>query len=309
MKVGQQLPAKVSLGARVQVTPAVPVEAERAGRHGATAADGRKGVQSVEIAFAVLRELEGAQTPLTLGDLAQRTGLQPSKVHHYLVSLLRTGAAAQDAAGRYGLGPYALQLGLAALNRLDVVERSVEAAHAFRDDTGEAAFVAVWGNMGPTIVRYVEGARPVTVEARAGLVLPLLTSATGHAFLTWLPEAQWRPLAALERAAEATPGTPRRDPGGIRDRTAERGIATVQGDLLPRIAALSVPVFAHDGRLACVLTTLGWRGEMDVARDGPVAARLHAAGRDLSRSLGSRVAYPALTGGRAGAAADLTAPA
>ena len=44
---------------------------------------------------------------------------------------------------------------------------------------------------GPTIIRYVEGARMMTVEAPPGLVLPLLTSSTGHVFMAWQPRSIW----------------------------------------------------------------------------------------------------------------------
>jgi len=54
-----------------------------------------------------------------------------------------------------------------------------EAITAFRDETGEAAFVAVWGNGADhRPLRRRQPSRDRRV--RAGLVLPLLTSATGH---------------------------------------------------------------------------------------------------------------------------------
>lgn len=258
--------------------PAVP--------SGAPDQDGRKGVQSVDIAFSILRVLESAEKPLSLGELAVRVDQQPSKVHHYLVSLIRNGVVAQNAAGHYDLGSFSLQLGLSALSRLDVIEQSTEAIVAFRDDTGEAGFVAVWGNRGPTIVRYVEGAHPVTVEVRAGLVLPLLTSATGHVFLTWLPEAKWSPIARWELETGAA-GAAKAIPA-IQKKTESQRLGAIDGDLLPRIAAISVPVFSYDGTLACALTTLGWRGELSISPGSSAARKLLAASENLSRALGFR---------------------
>jgi DNA-binding IclR family transcriptional regulator len=257
--------------------------------------ESRKGVQSVDIVFSILRVLERADRALTLGELARLAEQQPSKVHHYLVSLIRTGMVTQKANGRYDLGTYALQLGLSALSRLDVVERGSDALTAFRDDTGEAAFLAVWGNRGPTVIRYVEGTHLVTVEARAGLVLPLLTSATGRAFLSWLPESVWRPLADLELSAGTEPGLPQPDIEQVRASTLQLGAAAIQGDLLPRIAAISTPAFRHDGSLACVLTTLGLIGELDTSITGPTAIRLHEASQRLSTELGYAGPFPELS--------------
>lgn len=251
--------------------------------------DGRKGVQSVDIAFSILRALESAEKPLSLGEVAARAEQQPSKVHHYLVSLMRNGIVAQNSAGHYDLGPFSLQLGLSALSRLDTIEQSTEAITAFRDETGEAAFVAVWGNRGPTIVRYVEGSHPVTVEVRAGLVLPLLTSATGHVFVTWLPEAKWAPIARWEQESGSDEQrVPAKALQAIQKRTRSQRLAVIDGDLLPRIAAISAPVFGYDGTLACALTALGWRGELSLSPASETSQKLLAASQRLSGMLGFR---------------------
>ena len=111
----------------------------------------RKGVQSVERAFDILRIVESAAGPVGVAEIAQALESSPSKVHHYLVSLVRCGALRQTGRGAYDLGATSLGLGLSALSRLDTVDRTCEAAEALRDDIGEAVFVAVWGNRGPTI--------------------------------------------------------------------------------------------------------------------------------------------------------------
>ena len=263
----------------------VPASPARAGRaRPADAADRTppKGVQSVDIALSVVRAIEEADGPLALSEIAARSGLQPSKAHHHLVSLKRTGLVKQMASGRYDLGEYALQLGLSALNRLDALELAAEALADFREATGEACFLSVWGNRGPTIIRYLEGSRPVTVEARAGMVLPVLTSATGHVFLGWLAPDIVLPIAAAEGS-----GSPDAIET-IRMRTRAAGLGRAEGDLLPRIAAVSVPVLGHEGQLVCSLTSLGWRGEFDLDAGSPTVRAIRDAAGKLSAQLGLR---------------------
>src|SRR5215510_589472 len=77
--------------------------------------DGRKGVQSVDIALAIVRVLERSRGALTLTQIGQSMSEPASKMHHYLVSLIRNGLVTQKEDGRYDLGLYAIQLGLAAL--------------------------------------------------------------------------------------------------------------------------------------------------------------------------------------------------
>ncbi|WP_282606332.1 IclR family transcriptional regulator [Pelagibius sp. Alg239-R121] len=242
--------------------------------------DTRKGVQSVELAFSILRVMEAAERALAVKEIAGRLEMPPSKVHHYLVSLVRSGVLQQNSAGAYDLGPFALHLGLSALRRLDPIARSNAAAEALRDKTGEAVFVAVWGSHGPTIVRYFEGFQPVTVEVRAGLVLPVVSSATGRVFLAWGHESQLAPILGREQ------GVSKSEIKKIRAATRADGLGRVEGNLLPRIAALSVPVFDRDKRLALTVTALGWIGEFNVDLDGPVALALQKTARRLSSELG-----------------------
>lgn len=167
----------------------------KAPKRGAEAnVDDRKGVQSVDRAVDILAVIESTVGPMSVADLSKALDSTPSKIHRYLVSLVRCGALRQTGKGAYDLGPATLSLVLSALSRMDTVDRTCAAAEALRNDLGEAVFVAVWGNRGPTIVRYFESFTPMTVEARAGVVLPILTSATGRVFLAWGNEIQ---LASL----------------------------------------------------------------------------------------------------------------
>ena len=240
--------------------------------------DTRKGVQSVDHAFAILGVFEQAQGALAVKDVADHLGLTPSKVHHYLVSLVRSGALRQNSSGTYDLGAFALQLGLSAMRKLEPIELGAVAARNLRDQTGEAVFMSVWGSYGPTILRYYEGFQPVTVEARAGLVLPVLTSATGHVFATWGVKTLVEPVLENEGTARSL--------DQIMQRTKEAGLGSVDGDLLPRVASLSAPVFDQEGRLSLALTALGWSGELDISLSGPLAKQLLLQSQNLSRQLG-----------------------
>lgn len=84
--------------------------------------------------------------------------------------------------------------------------------HAVRYATSEAVAlakslhetigVAVWGNHGPTMLRWEQGGRPVSPTLRTGLVLPVLTSASGLLFSAWLPEQETRNLMDAEAAGD-----------------------------------------------------------------------------------------------------------
>jgi DNA-binding IclR family transcriptional regulator len=126
-----------------------------------TASPTRQGIQSVELAMIVLRAMEEGLGPMSLSQIAAGSGMQPNKVHRYLVSLGRVGLVAQSPrSGRYDLGPAMRRLGIEALRRMDEVSVVSEHLPALRDRTGHAVNLAVWGDHGPVIVRWDYGSYP-----------------------------------------------------------------------------------------------------------------------------------------------------
>ena len=83
----------------------------------------QRSIQSIETGFTLINALERAQGPLSLKEVAQHAGMSASKAHFYMVSFKRVGLVTQqEVTGHYALGRYALDLGLSALRRLDLVE-------------------------------------------------------------------------------------------------------------------------------------------------------------------------------------------
>ncbi|ABE31837.1 bacterial regulatory, arsR family protein [Paraburkholderia xenovorans LB400] len=92
-----------------------------------------QGVQSVEIGARVLRAYLRAEAPMSVKELADEVDMSTSRTHRYLASLVRAGLIERDAAsGRYDLGELTLQLGVAALNRLNPVAEASKIRFALR---------------------------------------------------------------------------------------------------------------------------------------------------------------------------------
>lgn len=242
--------------------------------------DSQRSIHSVELGFRLIRCLEEASGPLSLKELSARAGMAAGKAHLYLVSFRRVGLVAQEPSGHYGLGPYALQLGLSQLRRLDAARLARPVLETLAAATGEAGYLAVWGNRGPCIIVKVDGARPIPMALQVGYVLPLVDTATGRVFLSHLPRPQTQAVLAEERARPAA-GRQYDDAAveAIVAETRSRGLSRTDGLLNIGFAALSAPVFGHDGELRGALTVIGPASGMDASFSGPCARRLvHAAG-------------------------------
>ncbi len=261
--------------------------------------EGKHGVQSLEVGMGILKAMVGGKRSMMLKDIAAAAEMPPSKAHRYLVSLIRAGLVEQDPlSSRYNLGPFALNIGLVAIDRLDRVRVGMAAIAELRDQINETTALAVWGDSGPVVVRWERPRRAITVNVVTGTRLSLLNSAAGRVFATWLPRAQIDPLLQQELVSE------KRLPPGVktledaRTLLAEveaRGVAVITGNYMVKgVEALAAPVFNFKNELTMGLIIVGVEGSVDMGPDSSVIAELKRAAESLSRRLGStRDAPPA----------------
>lgn len=209
----------------------------------------RRGIQSLDIGLSVLEAFAVAQGPLTLTDLGQRLDMPPSKLHRYVSSFVNAGFIDQNhRSGAYDLGPKALTVGLAALNRNDFVSRASLALETLVERTGQTATLNVWGNQGPTVVRWERGRDGLTTALGLGSVLPLLESATGQVFLAYMPK---RVLFGISDRHDSLDEDAYSQ---VRDDVRTRGWAKVGGAYIPGLHALAVPVLNWQGTIELAIT-------------------------------------------------------
>lgn len=166
----------------------------------------RRGIQSVGIGLRVLSALANHKGAAGLSTIAQGASLSSSQAHRYLSSLIAAGMVKQEQrSGLYDLDAGAIRLGLAALSRIDIFSMADETFSRFAAESGRTCLLAIWGDAGPTIVRWFDGSPPVITSLAIGSVLPPLRSATGRIFCAFGNPAQieraGRPALRAERKA------------------------------------------------------------------------------------------------------------
>jgi DNA-binding IclR family transcriptional regulator len=252
----------------------------------------RSGIQSIEVGFRLLDVLTREPRAMMLRDLAQRAGMSPAKAHRYLVSFQRLGVVAQDpVSGRYELGGFALQLGLARLARVDGVALARIALAELRDRLDLTVGIAVWGNQGPTMVHWMESSYPAKASLKLGDVMPLLSSATGLLFAAYLPSGKTaamrdRELADSRRSSYRGVPRTREEVDTVLAEVRQHQAARVEGMLLPTIHAFCMPVFDSTGDLALGLVALGHEGAFDIRWGGEIDMALRECAQKLSYELG-----------------------
>ena len=226
---------------------------------------------------------------MLLKELAREAGMPSAKAHPYLVSFAKLGLVEQDLlTGRYELGPQLLQLGLISLQRLKPVRIATKEIATLSTDTGLTVAIAVWENVGPTIIWVQEASHALHINVRTGTVMSLLNTATGLVFAAFLPP----------KAVEGMIRTEVNRLGGLADPPSQekieallaevrrRGLARIAGALTPGINAVSAPVFDHAGNIILAITAIGSSGVFDPDWNSPIARRVVEAANRISRLLG-----------------------
>ena len=181
---------------------------------------------------------------MMLKDIAQAIQMHPAKCHRYLVSLIRKSYARQLSDGRYGLGDRVNALGHTGFNQNNILERLTHIANKIKDTLNCGVQIAKWFSEGPIIIQSVEPDSPISIITRIGSRMPLTTSATGQLFASYQPDAVIQPLVIAEWQTDnqAAIAEEWRNFSQLQAKIRTQGYATVTGDMLMGINAITIPV-------------------------------------------------------------------
>ncbi|MGA4438808.1 IclR family transcriptional regulator [Psychrobacter pocilloporae] len=207
----------------------------------------QSGIQSLEIGLSILDVLIDRHEPMMLKDIAETMQMHPAKSHRYLVSLIRKNYVRKLDDGRYGLGDRVnalTALGHTELSQNNLLARLTQVANEIKDTLNCGVQIAKWFSEGPIIIQSVEPDSPISIITRIGSRMPLTTSATGQLFASYQPDTIIQPLVEAEWQTQS-------EKDGVDDwqrftrlqaKIRTQGYATVTGDMLMGINAITIPV-------------------------------------------------------------------
>jgi DNA-binding IclR family transcriptional regulator len=243
-------------------------------------------VAAVARATAVLDELAREPGELGTNELARRIGINPSTASRLLATLEAARLVEQvPASGRYRLGLRLLELGNAALGRLDLRALARQHLEALVEETGETATLSVPGEHDAVTVDFAQSSSSVQSVARLGRPSIAHATAAGKVLLAFgdVP----LPTDELERFTRRTLTDPKRLEAAV-ERVREQGWADAAGERERDLNAIAAPIFGSDRRLAGILGVQGPEGRFDRASRRAAIAPLLAHAQAVSQALGWR---------------------
>ena len=149
---------------------------------------------------------------------------------------------------------------------------------------GEYLQVARWTALGPLIVQFLDNEFGIPISAKVGAVMPMMRSATGRVFASYLPEAVVQPL--IEKADQAHTHLTWQEFVPLKQHILQQEMCVIEGDMMAGINAIAAPVFDANNDVAFVVTCLGAADKINAAPDGAHAQAVLQAARNISAHLG-----------------------
>ena len=194
--------------------------------------------------LAVLDALDGE--PVTLRELARRTGLALTTVHRAVVPLLEWGGVQREAGG-LRLGLRLFELGQLVPQRTQLRELALPYMGDLYAATHEVVSLAVLDRTETVYIEQLSGRLAPPVPSRVGGRLPAHVTAAGKALLAFAPTAV--DALCAEGLVRHGPGTII-EPERLRADLAsivERGVAINHEESRQGVLGVAAPVFGADG--------------------------------------------------------------
>ncbi len=148
-------------------------------------------VRAVERSLGVLLCFSQEDPVLSLTQIAERVGIPKSTGHRLLATLESKRFVSRDhATGNYRLGFRLIELAALVFRHAEL-ERCVQPhLHRLSAECGETVDLAILDGTHVVYLQVVESAQRVRIAAEVGHRLPVFCTATGRAFMAYLPDEQ-----------------------------------------------------------------------------------------------------------------------
>jgi DNA-binding IclR family transcriptional regulator len=216
-------------------------------------------VRAVERALDILLCFTPDSPKRTLTQIAEQAGMHKSTVLRLLTSLENKHFIGRDkATGMYQLGFRFIELASIMLRNLDIQQWAQPYLQRLSTDSGETVDLAVLDGHQVVYLKVVESSQRVKIAAAVGERLPVFCTATGKAFLAYLPDDQV--CAILDKDltlyTENTLACVDDLYADLRA-TRERGFAISEQEYEKDINAVAAPILDVDGCPIAVIAIVG----------------------------------------------------
>ncbi len=189
--------------------------------------------------------------------------------------------------GKFTLGPSLVQIGVKALDNLDIRSFARPVLQALSADTGESSHLAMLNGNKSMLVEVADSPHPVRIAARPGTLVELHCSSTGKVFLAFSVAEPTKFIQTLEltKYTDNTDSTNKAVLASIEE-TRTKGYAMDEEEYVPGVRCIAAPVINAFGKTIAAVGITASTSTFTKAKIHTMATLLKQASADISEKLG-----------------------
>jgi IclR family transcriptional regulator, KDG regulon repressor len=245
-------------------------------------------VRAVDRALDILLCFKQDMASLSLSHIAEQVDIPKSTAHRLLATLESRRFVYRDCAtATYRLGFRFIEMAALVLQHADLQRYIQPHLHRLSAECGESVDLALLDDADVVYLQVVESAQRVRIAAEVGHRLPVFCTATGRAFMAYLPDTQVRTILSkgLTRYTESTRVTLPDLHEALRV-TRELGFAMSEQEYERDINAVAAPILDANGYPVAVIAVVGPSFRLPRERMLQVGPIVRATTEAIAREMG-----------------------
>lgn len=213
-------------------------------------------LQSVSNAIRILEAFDDVHPEMGATELSQRLGLHKSVVYRLLRTLEAHGWVHQQDNKKYRLSLRVFEVGLRAVGRLGLGAEIQPFLEDLAHRTGDTVNVGVIDGRDVMYVNKVTPDRPLRVEVRVGVRMPVHCTAMGKLLLAYASQEERDAFMKVGRFPGMTSRTIEspEELKKVLERVREQGYASSEGELFEEICCVAAPIRDFAGQVVAALS-------------------------------------------------------
>ena len=251
--------------------------------------------RAVERALDILLCFSRNEPVLTLTQIAERVELHKSTVHRLLATLENKRFVQRDEGnGSYRLGIRMIELGFSALKRTNLSEKAAPYMRRLSAEHRETIDLAILEGPDVVYLQVIESPQRMKIAAAPGEHLPAFCTATGKAFLAFLPEAEVKKIfkQSVHKYTEHTNLSFSALSDDLRV-TRERGFAASVEEYEDSINAVAAPILDTNQHPLAVIAVVGPAFRLSSERMAELGQAVKATADAIAQEIGLAMQFSA----------------
>lgn len=244
---------------------------------------------AVERALILLRYIVDNPGGLSIREASRNLGYSPATVQKLIQALESQDYVVQDRdTERYHLGTGAVQLGLAALSRLNLRQIAHPHLERLSEQSQETALLAIARGNHAIYVDKVLSPQPIRMDAPLGVQRPYNCSAVGKILLSDQSDQKIEQLA-IKGVFEQRTDRSITDVASLRneiEKVRQQGYALDNGEYTTGLHCVAAPVYNHEDNLVAAITISGPAERLNNDLDGMIRMT-----KDCAQAISEEMGY------------------